>query len=62
MHQPAVLQDQDQVRGALATEGINEMTFAFDSHGAQVLVNDPFLDGDERTASRWTFVPASAQL
>lgn len=52
---------QDQVRGALLAEGIREMTFAFDSHGAQVLVNDPFLDGDERTASRWTFVPASSQ-
>jgi hypothetical protein len=36
------------------------MAFAFDSQGAQVIVNDPFIDGDERGGSRWTFVPASA--
>ena len=48
---------QPRVRQAMAAEGIREMTFAFDFQGAQLLVNDPFIDGDERTASRWTFVP-----
>jgi D-glycero-alpha-D-manno-heptose-7-phosphate kinase len=50
-------QHQDAVRQALTAEGLNEMTFSFDFQGAQVLVNDPFIDNDERTASRWTFVP-----
>jgi len=36
------------------------MTFTFDFQGAQVIVNDPFIDGDERGGSRWTFLPASA--
>ncbi len=53
---------QAKVREAMAAEGIREMTFAFDFQGAQLLVNDPFIDGDERTASRWTFVPNSASL
>ena len=48
---------QAKLRDAMAQEGIQEMTFAFDFQGAQLLVNDPFIDGDERTASRWTFVP-----
>jgi D-glycero-alpha-D-manno-heptose-7-phosphate kinase len=49
---------QPAVRSALAAEGVQEMAFAFEAHGAQVIVNDPFIDGDERTGSRWTFVPA----
>jgi D-glycero-alpha-D-manno-heptose-7-phosphate kinase len=51
---------QESVRTAMAAIGVNEMAFAFDSQGAQVIVNDPFIDGDERGGSRWTFVPASA--
>jgi D-glycero-alpha-D-manno-heptose-7-phosphate kinase len=46
---------QDNVRSALHAGGVREMAFEFDLHGAQVLVNDPFLDGDERAGSRWTF-------
>jgi hypothetical protein len=46
------------VRAALAAEGVQEMAFAFEGQGAQVIVNDPFIDGDERAGSRWTFVPA----
>jgi D-glycero-alpha-D-manno-heptose-7-phosphate kinase len=49
---------QDEVRNAMAAEGIHEMTFGFDFQGAQVVVNDPFIDGDEHGGSRWTFVPA----
>jgi D-glycero-alpha-D-manno-heptose-7-phosphate kinase len=49
---------QAVVRGALVAEGVQEMTFAFESQGAQVIVNDPFIDGDEHAGSRWTFVSA----
>ncbi len=52
--------DQDSVRKALAVEGVKEMAFGFDFQGAQVIVNDPFIDSDERAGSRWTFVPISA--
>lgn len=48
---------QEAVRSALHGEGIQEMAFAFDNNGAQVIVNDPFIDGDERTGSRWMFTP-----
>jgi D-glycero-alpha-D-manno-heptose-7-phosphate kinase len=51
---------QGSVRTALAAEGVKEMAFAFDFQGAQVIVNDPFIDSDERAGSRWTFVPTSA--
>ena len=49
---------QGVVRNGLMAEGVQEMAFAFESQGAQVIVNDPFIDGDERAGSRWTFVPA----
>ena len=51
---------QEAVRSALHAQGIEEMAFAFDSNGAQVIVNDPFIDGDERTGSRWIFTPAAS--
>jgi D-glycero-alpha-D-manno-heptose-7-phosphate kinase len=51
---------QEDVRRALATEGLKEMTFHFDFQGAQVLVNDPFIDNDEHSASRWTFIPVAS--
>jgi len=51
---------QEPVRNAMAAEGIQEMTFAFDFQGARVIVNDPFIDGDESAGSRWTFVPTSS--
>jgi len=53
---------QTQVRSALAEEGLREMTFNFDHQGAQVLVNDPFIDNDKRSGSRWTFVPLVASF
>jgi len=52
--------NQERVRQALTGKGLKEMTFSFDFQGAHVLVNDPFIDNDSRTASRWTFVPTSA--
>jgi len=51
---------QAAVREALLTEGVQEMAFGFDMQGAQVIVNDPFIDGDERGGSRWIFLPASS--
>jgi len=52
--------NHERVRQALTGKGLKEMTFSFDFQGAHVLVNDPFIDNDSRTASRWTFVPTSA--
>jgi D-glycero-alpha-D-manno-heptose-7-phosphate kinase len=49
---------QVAVRSALLAEGLQEVAFGFETQGAQVIVNDPFIDGDERAGSRWTFVPA----
>jgi D-glycero-alpha-D-manno-heptose-7-phosphate kinase len=49
--------DQELVRSTMAAEGVHEMAFAFDFQGAQVIVNDPFIDGDERGGARWIFVP-----
>jgi D-glycero-alpha-D-manno-heptose-7-phosphate kinase len=51
---------QDAVRSALEREAVQEMTFAFDFQGAQVIVNDPFIDGEGRGGTRWTFQPVSA--
>jgi D-glycero-alpha-D-manno-heptose-7-phosphate kinase len=51
-------QSQAEVRQALAAEGVQEMAFALDGNGAQVLANDPFIDNDDAVGSRWTFVPS----
>jgi D-glycero-alpha-D-manno-heptose-7-phosphate kinase len=51
---------QEAVRQALAAAGAREMTFRFDSKGAQVIVNDPFIDGDESAGGSWQFIPYSA--
>jgi D-glycero-alpha-D-manno-heptose-7-phosphate kinase len=52
---------QENVRHALGELGIREMAFDLDFDGAHVLVNDPFVDGDEKCGMRWTFNPVSAQ-
>lgn len=49
-HQPAV-------REAMQQSGIREMAFGFDTQGAQVLVNDPFIDSDENAGRLWVFTP-----
>lgn len=51
---------QNRVREVLVADGVREMAFAFDFQGAQLIVNDPFIDGDERAASPWIFVPRTA--
>lgn len=48
---------QAAVREAMHEEGVHEMAFGFDIQGAQVIVNDPFIDSDERGGSRWVFLP-----
>jgi D-glycero-alpha-D-manno-heptose-7-phosphate kinase len=48
---------QAAVRGAMRAQNINEMTFGFDLQGAQPIVNDPFIDGDERGGTKWVFLP-----
>jgi D-glycero-alpha-D-manno-heptose-7-phosphate kinase len=47
---------QQSVREAMQKQGIQEMTFGFDMQGAQTIVNDPFIDGDGNSGSRWVFV------
>jgi D-glycero-alpha-D-manno-heptose-7-phosphate kinase len=51
---------QEAVRSALQGEGIQEMAFAFDNNGAKVIANDPFIDGDDSTGSRWVFSPVAS--
>jgi len=51
---------REAVRQALGNQGVHEMAFAFDTQGAQVIVNDPFVDGDQKGGARWTFVPAKS--
>jgi D-glycero-alpha-D-manno-heptose-7-phosphate kinase len=51
---------QNAVRSGMQREGVQEMAFAFDGQGAQVIVNDPFIDHDEHAGTRWTFLPLSS--
>jgi D-glycero-alpha-D-manno-heptose-7-phosphate kinase len=53
---------QAVVREALRAEGVPEMAFAFDMQGAQAIVNDPFIDSDERGGSLWVFTPRHATV
>jgi len=50
---------QDKVRDALTKLQLREMAFGLDTQGAKVIVNDPFIDRDEKCGMRWTFAPAS---
>ena len=49
--------NQEAVRRALESAGAREMTFQFDTKGAQVIVNDPFIDGDENAGGSWQYIP-----
>jgi D-glycero-alpha-D-manno-heptose-7-phosphate kinase len=51
---------QSDLREAMRREDIHEMTFGFDMQGAQAIVNDPFIDRDERNGCSWTFVPKAS--
>ncbi len=48
---------QAAVREAMRQEGVHQMTFGFDVQGAQAIVNDPFIDSDERGGASWVFLP-----
>jgi D-glycero-alpha-D-manno-heptose-7-phosphate kinase len=52
-------QNQQKVRQALMSMGVREMGFDFDFQGAQVVADDPFIDGDGNGGNYWTFVPAT---
>jgi len=54
-------QHRDRLRETMAGLGLREMAFELDSQGAEVVVNDPFIDRDEKCGVRWTFVPNFAQ-
>jgi D-glycero-alpha-D-manno-heptose-7-phosphate kinase len=49
-------QFKQSVRDALRARNLQEMTFNFDMQGAQVIVNDPFIDADESGGARWVFI------
>lgn len=49
------------VRNALAGMGAREMGFEFDFQGAQVVADDPFIDGDQNGGMRWTFAPVATK-
>ena len=53
-------QHQPRVREVLGAIGAREMGFEFDFQGAQVVANDPFIDGDQNGGTRWTFAPVVA--
>lgn len=49
------------VRNALVGMGAREMGFEFDFQGAQVVADDPFIDGDQNGGTRWTFTPLATE-
>jgi D-glycero-alpha-D-manno-heptose-7-phosphate kinase len=51
---------QSALREAMKSQGVPEMAFAFDTQGAQAIVNDPFIDGDEQGGARWIFTPCDS--
>jgi len=53
---------QDNVREAMRRQQVREMNFGFDMQGAQAIVNDPFVNRDERGGCRWTFVPTQTPV
>ena len=48
----------ENVCEVMARLSLREMAFGLDSQGADVVVNDPFVDRDEKCGMRWTFAPA----
>jgi D-glycero-alpha-D-manno-heptose-7-phosphate kinase len=54
-------QRHQNVRNALVAMGAREMDFEFDFQGAQVVANDPFIDGDENGGTYWTFSPVASK-
>jgi len=55
-------QNQQRVRETLTSMGAREMGFEFDFQGAQIVADDPFIDGDTNGGNRWTFIPVANKL
>lgn len=55
-------ENQATVREAMQAAGVREMTFGFDMQGAQVVVNDPFIDSDENAGKLWVFTPVMSTV
>jgi D-glycero-alpha-D-manno-heptose-7-phosphate kinase len=51
---------QEQVREIMTKLKMREMAFTLDLQGAEAVVNDPFIDSDEKCGLRWTFSPILA--
>jgi D-glycero-alpha-D-manno-heptose-7-phosphate kinase len=51
----------EDVRNALVGMGAREMGFEFDFQGAQVVADDPFIDGDQNGGMRWIFTPVGTK-
>ncbi len=47
---------QEAIREIFARQDVPELRFEFESEGAQVVINDPFLDGDNNCGLRWNLV------
>ena len=47
---------QEDVRVALMEEGVTDMTFSFVTEGAQVVVNDSFIDATDTDAGIQPFI------
>ena len=54
-------QYHQNVRKTLVAMGASEMGFEFDFQGAQVVADDPFIDGDQNGGMRWTFAPVAVK-
>lgn len=46
-----------RIRDAFKEMGVRDMNFEFDSLGAHVVVDDPFIGSDSNGGIRWTFTP-----
>jgi D-glycero-alpha-D-manno-heptose-7-phosphate kinase len=53
---------QGNVREAMRRQDVQEMNFGFEMQGAQAIVNDPFVNRDERGGCRWTFIPTQVPV
>ena len=44
-----------EVREALRSIGLHQLTFKFDFHGSRVILDDPFFDSQGRGGITWRF-------
>ncbi len=53
-------EQQPQLREYMRDRNLQEMSFQFETGGAAVVVNDPYLDADANCGLRWEFLPEPA--